>query len=373
MTGHLTTHTVPFLDLTASIQPATPELRAAWDAVTGHGKYVGGPEVATFEAEFARFCGAAECVGVANGTDALELVLRALGVGTGDDVIVPGNTFFATAEAVSNVGAHPVFADVDPQTLLMGPEHVMSAITPATAAVVAVHLYGQPCDMVGLAAVAADAGLMLIEDAAQAHGAGYDSSGPAQHAVAATYSFYPGKNLGAFGDGGAVVTNDPLLARSVRQIGAHGRSAENRYLHDVVGRNSRLDTLQAAVLSVRLKRLAGENAHRARVHDWYREQLPSSVQLVEQAPGRTSSFHLLVAQAADRDDLREQLSAVGVQTGLHYPTPCHLQAAYRHTSPTPVLPVVESSAARIVSLPMWGHMPEADVAYVCEQIHRLRG
>lgn len=373
MTGRVTTRSVPFLDLAASTEPAAAELRAAWETVTGHGLYVGGPEVESFETAFAQFCGAEECIGVANGTDALELVLRVLGVGTGDDVVVPANTFIATAEAVTNVGARPVFADVDPLTLLIGPEQVRNAITPATAAVIAVHLYGQPCDMVKLAAVTDDAGVALIEDAAQAHGAVYDESGPARHAVAATYSFYPGKNLGAFGDGGAVVTNDPMLAESVRQISRHGRSADDRYLHDVVGRNSRLDTLQAAVLSVRLKRLAGENAHRARVHGWYREWLPSSVPLVDQAPSRTSSFHLLVAQAEDRDSLRQQLSDVGVSTGLHYPVPCHRQRAYRTAATIPSLPVVEAVADRIVSLPIWGHMPESDVAYVCEQIRRLRG
>jgi dTDP-4-amino-4,6-dideoxygalactose transaminase len=367
------TQNIPFVNLRSSTLRVAAELNAAWEDVTNHGMYVGGPEVAIFEAEYAQFCGAEECVGVANGTDALELVLRALGIGAGDDVVVPANTFIATAEAVSNVGARPVFADVDHRTLLIGAEEIREAVTPATAAVIAVHLYGQPCDMVSLSAVAADTGVALIEDAAQAHGAGYAGSAPASHSAAATYSFYPGKNLGAFGDGGAVVTNQPELAETVRQMSTHGRSAEDRYRHDRVGRNSRLDTIQAAVLSVRLKRLAEENAHRAQVHSWYRGWLPSSVQLVEQAPGRTSSFHLLVAQVDDRDELRDQLSELGVDTGLHYPVPCQRQPAYATATAIPSLPVVEAAADRIVSLPIWGQMPEADVAYVCEQIHRLRG
>ncbi len=364
---------VPFLDLRASTAPVAAELDAAWKSVTGHGGYVGGPEVAEFENAFARFCGTEACIGVANGTDAIELVLRALAIGPGDEVVVPGNTFIATAEAVTNVGARPVFADVDPATLLIGPDDVAAALTPATKAVLAVHLYGQPCDMVSLAAFTSPRGLALIEDAAQSVGATYAGSAPAAHSVAATYSFYPGKNLGAFGDGGAVVTNDPGLAAKIRQLSAHGRSDEDRYLHDVVGRNSRLDTIQAAVLAVRLSRLPEENAHRARVHGWYREALPSSVRLVEQAPGRVSSHHLAVAQVDDRDDLRSQLDQVGVSTGLHYPVPCHLQKAYAGMGPVPSLPVVEAAAARIVSLPIWGQMPQADVAYVCEHLTKRRG
>jgi dTDP-4-amino-4,6-dideoxygalactose transaminase len=368
----VTTRYVPFVDLGSSVELAAADLDAGWEAVKRHGRFVNGPEVGVFEAEFARYCGVDHCVGVGNGTDALELVLRALGIGANDEVVVPGNTFIATAEAVTNVGARPVFADVDPGTLLMGADDVRNVITPATAAVIAVHLYGQPCYMLSLAEVAAQAGVALIEDAAQAHGAAYAGSAPAQHSVAATYSFYPGKNLGAFGDAGAVVTNDPRLAESVRQISAHGRSAANRYLHDVVGRNSRLDTLQAAVLSARLVHLDRENAHRALVHRWYREWLPRSVQLVEQAPGRTSSFHLMVAQTDDRDDLRDQLSKVGVETGLHYPVPCHRQLAYREAEAGSCLPVVEAAAGRILSLPCWGHISEPDVAFVCEQIRGLR-
>lgn len=367
------TRNVPFLDLRASTGPVAAELDAAWKAVTGHGGFVGGAEVAEFEQDFARFCGTDDCVGVANGTDALELVLRAMNIGPGDEVIVPANTFFATAEAVVNVGATPVFADVAPDTLLLGPENLSAAVTPRTVAAIPVHLYGQPCDMRALASVAAEHGVALIEDAAQAHGAGYHASGPAVHSSAATYSFYPGKNLGAFGDGGAVVSNDQTLVARIRQLSAHGRSESDRYRHDVVGRNSRLDTLQAAVLAARLPRLADENAHRAQVHAWYVEHLPPSVQLVAQAPGRTSSFHLMVARVDDRDGVRERLAAVGVATGLHYPVPCHRQAAFSDAHGDLSFPVAEEAADLILSLPVWGQMPHEDVVYVCDQLARLAG
>lgn len=372
MTDQLVTRTVPFLDLSHSVERDAAAFRSAWDRVLGHGGFVGGPEVAEFEQEFAEFCAVDECIGVANGTDALEIVLRALGIGPGDDVVVPANTFFATAEAVCNVGARAVFSDVDPDTLLIDPETLRAALTPNTAAVIAVHLYGQPCDMRALSEVAADAGVVLIEDAAQSHGARYANSEPAAHSVAATYSFYPGKNLGAFGDGGAIVTNDSSLANAMRQISQHGRSDADRYCHDVVGRNSRLDTVQAAVLSVRLRRLPEENAHRSQVFEWYAERLPASVPLVAQAPGRTSSFHLLVARCDDRDGLRRDLAAAGVQTGLHYPVPCHRQVAFAADGHVEPLSVVEAAAASIVSLPIWGYMSEVEVDYVCEQITRLR-
>lgn len=368
----MTERRVPFFDLAASLNPVKEQLDAAWAEVYGHGGWVGGPAVGAFEQAFADYCEINNCIGLANGTDALELALRALGVGPGDEVIIPANTFIATAEAVSNVGATPVFADIDPATLLMRPIDVEPMITPRTAALMPVHLYGQPCDMAGFASLAEKAQLALIEDAAQAHGSRCDGLAPGALSDAATFSFYPGKNLGALGDGGALVTRHDDLAEKIRSISAHGRSLEDRYLHDVVGCNSRLDTLQAAFLSVRLTRLDEENNHRRRVRDLYEQLLPASVQLVKQEPGRVSSNHLIVAEVDEREDFRRELETRGVQTGLHYPVPCHLQKAYFEGGNTPSKPVAESAARRIVSLPVWGQMPEDDVVFVCEQIGALR-
>ena len=364
----MTQRRVPFFDLAASLDPVKDRLDAAWAEVYNHGGWVGGPAVGAFEEQFAAFSNIDHCVGVANGTDALQLALKALGVGPGDEVIVPANTFIATAEAVTNVGATPVFADVDAATLLMRPIDVEPLIGPNTAALIPVHLYGQPCDMAGFAQLAEKAQLALVEDAAQAHGASCDGLSPGALSDAATFSFYPGKNLGALGDGGALITRHLDLAEQVRSLSAHGRSVEDRYLHDLVGCNSRLDTLQAAFLSIRLENLERENAHRRKIRELYEQWLPPSVQLVKQEPGRISSNHLIVAEVDEREPFRAELEARGVQTGLHYPVPCHLQKAYTETGTSGSRPVAETAAGRIVSLPVWGQMPEDDVAFVCEQI-----
>lgn len=364
------TRRVPFLDLSASLHPVKDQLDAAWDSVFSSGGFVGGAAVATFEDAFAAYSGAKHCIGVANGTDALELVLRALGVKPGHEVIIPANTFIATAEAVSNVGATPVFADIDPATLLMRPVDAEPHINERTAAMIPVHLYGQMCDMAGFASLAASTGIALMEDAAQAHGSLCEGHGPGAQSSAATFSFYPGKNLGALGDGGAIVTNDDAMAETLRSMSAHGRSISDRYLHDMVGRNSRLDAIQAAFLSVRLERLEEENEHRRTVRGWYENMLPPSVQLVKQEVDRVSSHHLIVAQVDERDALRSKLEQRGIATGLHYPVPCHRQRAYL-TAETTSCPVAETSADRIVSLPVWGQMPESDANYVCEQIREL--
>ena len=255
---------IPFLDLAGVNGALRDEYDLAWKAVLGHGRFIGGPEVARFEEEFADYCGASTCVGVGNGTDALELILAGLGIGPGDEVIVPGNTFIATAEAVVAVGARPRFVDVLPDTLLLDPAAVEAAVNPATAAVMAVHLYGQMADVTALGSITGRLGLALIEDAAQAHGARFDGHRAGSVGVAAGFSFYPGKNLGALGDGGAVTTSDPELATRIRRLADHGRSASNRYHHDLRGRNSRLDTVQAALLSVKLADLDVANTARRR-------------------------------------------------------------------------------------------------------------
>ncbi len=358
------------MDLAPALAQARPKFDAAWDTVLSHGQFVGGPEVDAFESAFAQFCGAERCVGVGNGTDAIELVLAGLGIGPGSEVIVPANTFIATAAAVHRVGAVPRFVDVDKETLLLSAEAARDAIGPRTAAIIAVHLFGQPCELDELSAVADAHSLVLIEDAAQAHDATYKGTRIGGHSAAATFSFYPGKNLGAFGDGGAVVTNDAALADRIASLSAHGRSPEDRYMHMNVGRNSRLDTLNSAMLSVRLGGLPHETARRREVRGWYEEMMPDGADLVSQRVDCESAYHLLVAQVQNRDDVRAELDLRGVGTGVHYPIPCHLQPAFEHLAPGQ-LPVVEAAADRIVSLPMGSHLDRSDVEYVCEQLGQV--
>lgn len=361
--------TVPFLDLDHVNGQVRAELDAAWRGVLAHGGFIGGPEVSRFEAEFARFCGVEHCVGVANGTDALELVLAALGIGRGDEVVVPANTFVATAEAVAAVGAHPRFVDVRPDTLLVDPDAVADAVGPATAAVIGVHLYGQMADTDRLTAVAERYGLAYLEDAAQAHGADDLGRRAGSTGVAAAFSFYPGKNLGALGDGGAVTTRDAALADRVRRLGNHGRSARDRHSHTDRGRNSRLDTLQAAVLSAKLPRLDEQNDARRAAARAYRDLLPETCTPVAVRAGARSVHHLAVVQVADRARAADALTRAGIGWGVHYPVPCHRQPAFAPpggAAGPPVLPVTEAAADRILSLPMSPSLRAADVAAVCD-------
>ena len=338
-----------------------------------HGRYVGGPEVAAFEREFAAYCGAGQAVGVANGTDALELILRGLGVGPGDEVIIPTNTFVATAEAVCAAGAIPRFVDVDPDTLLLDPDAVADAVGPRTAAIIAVHLFGAVAPMEPLRALADRHGLALVEDAAQAHGARYDGRRTGGLGHAAAFSFYPGKNLGALGDGGAVVTDDTALADRVRELADHGRRRGDRDHHDQIGRNSRLDTLQAALLSVRLGTLDAENAARRRVLAYYREHLPATCVPVAVDPRVEPVGHLAVVRTERRRALTEAFTAAGVGWGVHYPVPCHLQPAFTGL-PGPAgrqLPVAERAAERIVSLPCSPTLGEDGIERVCDVIRSV--
>src|SRR3954451_7168279 len=247
-------HTVPFLDLSAQHDEIRTELDEAWFRISRSNSFIGGPDVECFESEFAAYCGVSHCVGVANGTDALTLTLAALGIGIGDEVIVAANTFVATVEAVVAVGATPVFVDVDENTLLVTAEDIADVLSPRTAAVVVVHLYGQTPDMDAICAVVQRAGIALVEDSAQAHGAARLERRAGTFGHAAAFSFYPGKNLGAFGDAGAVTTNDPALSRRIRTLADHGRTIGARHDHEIAGFNSRLDALQAAILSIKLQR-----------------------------------------------------------------------------------------------------------------------
>lgn len=362
---------VPFLDLSATTDEVRHEVVSRWDELLDSNGFIGGDAVTCFESEWAAYCGTSHAVGVANGTDALHLTLRALGIGPGDEVLVPANTFVATAEAVVLAGASPRFVDVDAKTLLITPEIIEEGATANTRAVVVVHLYGQMPDMDGILATAGRLELAVVEDAAQAHGATWGGRRAGSFGVTGCFSFYPGKNLGAFGDAGAIVTADPVLAETLRAMRDHGRSRSGHHDHTCLGSNSRLDALQAVVLSAKLRRLDSWNRARRALVGSYRELLDQDVvTMVRQCPGGTGVHHLAVAQVAERERVREELAAVGVATGIHYPTPCHLAAPFRHFSQDR-LPTVELAARQVLSLPMYPHMPIEKVERVATAINRI--
>lgn len=360
---------VPFLDLGSANDALQGEYELAFKTVLAHGRFVGGPEVEQFEANFAAYCETAACVGVANGTDALVLILASLGIGPGDEVIVPANTFIATAEAVCTVGARPRFVDVLPDTLLIDPAAAAAAVRPATAAIVAVHLFGQMADFDALIPVARRCGLALIEDAAQAHGARLGGRRAGSVGDAAAFSFYPGKNLGALGDGGAVLTRDPQLAARIRRCADHGRAADDRYRHDQRGCNSRLDTLQAAILSIKLADLDNTNAARRRAMDRYRQQLPSWIRPIATHSDAEAVHHLAVVRVEDRAAITAELDRHRIGWGVHYPIPCHRQPAYREFCES--LPVAEQAAEKILSLPMSPTITDAQVDHVCHVLREM--
>ena len=359
---------IPFVDLQAMHAEIQVSLDHAWHEAVGSSHFIGGQAVERFESEWAAYCGTQHCVGVANGTAALELTLAALGIGPGDEVIVPANTFIATPAAVVAVGAKPVFVDVDPSTLLLTAEGVQSGLTANTAAVIPVHLYGQPADMDAINRVASAAAIYVIEDAAQAHGATWNGKRAGSLSHAGCFSFYPGKNLGALGDAGAVVTDDSALAARIRCLSNHGRSDYDPYRHDRIGSNDRLDALQAAMLSIKLTRLDGWNERRRRAAAIYAEALAGlPVEFVGVAPAASSVHHLAVVQTDARTDLRRALASAQIATGIHYPIPCHRQKPFAIGS-SPTLPVCERAAERILSLPMFPHITEAQIGRVADVI-----
>jgi dTDP-4-amino-4,6-dideoxygalactose transaminase len=357
---------VPFMDLSAMTGEVRTTVSEAWAGLLDTGRFIGGPACEQFEAAWAAYCGTSHAVGVGNGTDALQLTLMALDLGPGAEVVVPASTFVASAEGVVLACATPRFADVSPQTLLVTPETVQAAITPRTRAVVVVHLYGQMPDMDLLCRVTEQAGLALIEDAAQAHGATWCGRPAGSFGRAGCFSFYPGKNLGAFGDAGAVVTSDARLAERIRCLRDHGRAAGSHYQHAMVGTNSRLDALQAAVLTAKLARLDGWTAARRRVAARYRDAFGSH--LLHELPGSRGAYHLAVARMPDRALVQERLTSMGVQTAIHYPTPCHRQRPYRRFTTGP-LPVAEQAAREVLSLPMFPHMTDEQVDRVCAAVN----
>ncbi|MBN1478279.1 DegT/DnrJ/EryC1/StrS family aminotransferase [Candidatus Sumerlaeota bacterium] len=356
---------VPFLDLGASVKALRAEFDAAISPLIDRTAFIGGEVVTAFEREFAAHCGARACVGVANGTDALQLTLEALGVGAGDQVITTPNTFIATAEAITRSGATLRLCDVRADTHLMDPEALRAAITDRTRAVIPVHLFGQPADMTAIRKIADSHGLHMIADAAQAHGAHLGERRVGTLANASCFSFYPGKNLGAFGDGGAVTSDDPDLAERIRCLANHGRASHTE--HALVGMNSRLDAIQAAVLRVKLPHLNDWNEARrkaARRYDAMFEEVETVIP-VSQAQGVQGVYHLYVVQVPDRDGLLEHLRSKGIGCGLHYRAPIHLTEAYAHLGlGEGTFPVAERLQAHIISLPMFPEITEGQQAEV---------
>ena len=347
---------IPFLDLRRVNAVHETAIQLAIERVLRSGWYVLGEENAAFETEFAAYCGVGHCVGVANGLDALSLILRGLGVGAGDEVIVPANTFIATWLAISHVGAVPVAVDPRADTCNLDPDAVEAAVTPRTRAILVVHLYGQPAEMNRINEIARKHEIFVVEDAAQAHGATYFGKRVGSLGRAAAFSFYPGKNLGALGDGGAVTTNDGALAERIRALRNYGST--EKYRHKVRGVNSRLDEIQAAVLRVKLKSLDLENETRHSLALRYMSGLEGSgIRLPVIAPGCKSSWHLFVIRHRQRDLLQRELAIRNIGTMIHYPLPCDKQAAYADGS-WPSLPVAESLANTVLSLPLSAaHLP----------------
>jgi dTDP-4-amino-4,6-dideoxygalactose transaminase len=362
---------VPFLDLHSQIAPLRDEIDAAMRRVIDTCSFVLGEDVRAFEAEWARFCGTRFALGVDNGTQALHLVLRGLGLGPGDDVLVPANSFIATAEAVSLCGARPVCADVDEATHLLTAPTARAALTPRTRAIVAVHLYGRTCDLEPLLALCGEHGLHLVEDAAQAHGARYHGRRVGSFGVAAGWSFYPGKNLGAFGDGGAITTDDERLFATLAELRDHGQA--RKYDHRRIGTNARLDSLQAAVLRVKLRHLDAWNAARRRVSEAYDELLRDSEFRTPAPlrPGEDHVHHLYVVRHPHRSAVAQALQEHGIGFGMHYPVPIHRTAAYAAPGGSArSLPVAERMAEEILSLPMYAEMTTSQVEHVCEVLTR---
>lgn len=351
--------TVPFLDLGATYAELQPQLDAAWHRVMASGHYMLGGELDAFEQEFAHFCGARYCVGVANGLDALRMALLGYGIGPGDEVIVPSNTYIATWLAVSYSGATPVPVEPRLETANLDPERIENAITSRTRAVIPVHLYGQPAEMDAINRLASLHGLRVIEDAAQAHGAQWRGRPVGSLGDAAGFSFYPGKNLGCYGDGGAVVTNDPDLADRVRVLRNYG--SRRKYYNECRGINSRLDELQAALLRVRLKVLNEWNSRRSRVADSYRKAIGNGC-LPVVAAGADPVWHLFVVRHPERDLLQMRLADQGIGTLIHYPVPPHLSEAYADMKFRPGdFPIAERLANSVLSLPISPHMNQDQV------------
>lgn len=359
---------IPLVDLLRQHRQVAAEVAAGFDGILQSGAFVGGSDVVAFEQEFAAFCNVDHCIGVANGTDALELALRAVGIGSGDEVILPANTFVATAEAVIRCGAAPVLVDCDERHWLIDPAGVTAHLSKATRAIVPVHLYGQLAPMEDLTAIAADRGIAIVEDAAQAQGARRHGQTAGSWGIAAGTSFYPGKNLGAYGDAGAVLTSNAVVARTVRALRNHG--GESPYEHELAGVNSRLDTLQAVVLRAKLRRLQEWNDQRVCAAEVYHRLLAGRPEVVrpETLAGNGHVWHLYVVRVPQRDRVLSALHGAGVAAGVHYPRPIHLHGGFRQLSAPGDHPVSERLAGEILSLPIFPGITRAEQERVVETL-----
>ena len=371
---------VPFLDLKVQYKQIEHEVLPMVTEAMTNGAFIGGPQVLGFEKEFAEFCDSKYCAGLNSGTDALRFALMAVGVGPGDEVITVPNTFIATTEAISQAGATPVFVDIDEQTYNMAPQkleaylnqrHAHGAMRSAgrPKAVIPVHLYGQPADMDPIMEIARKYNIIVIEDACQAHGALYNNRKAGSFGAVGCFSFYPGKNLGAYGEGGAIVTQDEEIANTIRMIRDHGQA--KKYFHDMEGYNGRLDAIQAGVLRIKLRRLSDWNKSRRKNAAYYNELLSKvdGVTLPLEADFASSVYHLYVILVDDREGLQQFLSDKGVGSGLHYPLPLHLQKAYAHLGyKEGSFPVTESVAKRLISLPMFPELTREQIEYVVQCI-----
>lgn len=360
---------VPFLDIASQQAEIADEVLPIWRSQFLSAGFIGGSEVTAFEQEYAAYIGVEHVIGVSNGTDALELAFRAVGVGAGDEVIMPANTFIATAEAVSRIGAVPVLVDVDPDHLLIDPDAVEAAITPRTRAIAPVHLYGQTAPVERLLPLADARGIAVVEDAAQSQGASSTAGRAGALGRVAGTSFYPGKNLGAAGDAGAVMTDDGDMAAFIRNVAAHGSSV--KYVHDRIGMNARLDAVQAPVLRAKLRRLDAWNAARRAAAARYGELLAGvdGIRLPLVRSGNEDVWHLYVVQVAERERVMAEMTAAGVSVAIHYPTPVHLTEAYADLGyRRGQFPVSEAAADRILSLPMFPHLSAAQQERVAETL-----
>jgi len=365
---------IPLVDLRAAHAQVAAEIQAGFDDVISSTAFIKGEVAVAFEQDYAAFTGVAHCVGVASGTDALELALRAAEVPAGAEVIMPANTFVATAEAVVRAGGRPTFADVDPDYLLLDPVALERALNQQTGAVIPVHLFGQLAPMAAIADAAARRGAVIIEDAAQAHGATQSGRPAGSFGLLAGVSFYPGKNLGAYGDAGAVLTDSAEHARRVRLLGDHG--SERRYEHLTIGFNSRLDAFQAVVLRAKLRGLAAGNLARRQAASRYAELLADhpEVTLPRTTPGNEHVWHLYVIRVPRRDHVLRCLHDEGINAGIHYPVPVHLQPAFRHLGYGPGdFPVAEAAAGQLLSLPLYPQITEEQQARVADAIRRALG
>lgn len=357
---------VPFLDLQAQYRSIKADIDPAIQSVIDSAVFILGPHVEAFEKEFASYCGADFCITMNSGTAAIALLLQAHGIGQGDEVITVANSFFASAESIAEIGITPVLVDCAADTALMDPTLLEAAITPRTKAIMPVHLYGQPADMDAINAIAKKHGLLVFEDACQAHGARYKGKRAGSLGDGACFSFYPGKNLGAYGEGGAVVTNDPAINAKLRMLREHG--SPKKYQHDIVGWNERMDAIQGAVLGVKLKHLDTWNAKRREHASLYRQLLPPSVQTITIQEGNESVYHLFVIRVPYRDAVQKALADKGISTVIHYPIPIHMQGAFAGKWKEGDFPNAEALSRNILSLPMFAEMTEEQIREVCDAV-----